>query len=879
MARPTRRRISPTLSGNSVNTFYDPQRDEALWQRKWDDEGIFRAGPPDSARKKYYVLEMFPYPSGGIHMGHVRNYAMGDAVARFKRAQGFNVLHPMGWDAFGMPAENAAIEKKTHPAKWTYANIDAMRAQLQKMGLSLEWERELATCNPSYYRHEQKMFLEFLERGLVYHKKSLVNWDPVDQTVLANEQVIDGCGWRSGASVEKRALKQWFFRITQMAEDLLVAIDELNQWPDKVRRMQRNWIGRSEGVRMRWNLGGGEKVDVFTTRADTIFGATFLALSPEHPLSAKLADDNEALGNFIEECRRGGMSEEEIERKEKIGFKTKLFANHPFREGVRLPVYIANFVLMGYGEGAIFGCPAHDQRDLDFARKYKLDVIPVVAPPDADVSVFEIKEDAYLGEGVICNSGFLDGMSIADAKEEVAKRLEAIQQGERVVRFRLRDWGVSRQRYWGCPIPMIHCDDCGAVPVPREQLPVLLPDDISFDAPGNPLERHLTWKHVTCPSCSKPATRETDTFDTFVDSSWYFARFCGAPDDSPTDRSAVDYWMPVDQYIGGVEHAILHLLYSRFFTRAMRQCGHINIDEPFANLFTQGMVCHETYMAPGGGYVAPNEIVWREGKAFLRAAPETQVHIGAAEKMSKSKRNTVDPNDIIQKYGADTARWFMLSDSPPERDVQWTEAGIQGAFRFLKRFHRLVAENTGKLAPVVGKQPEKFSEVAVKLRREAHACIKFVSDDLKGLRFNRALARIHELANHIGSFLNEGGDAQEGGGWALREAFEAMVRLSAPFVPHLCESCWQILGHKSLLAGESWLEADESLLEQSEATIVVQVNGRRRGELRVPRGALQEAVAAQARQIDAVVHALGNGTLERTIFVPDRLVNLVVRGG
>ncbi|MCY4030591.1 MAG: leucine--tRNA ligase [Hyphomicrobiales bacterium] len=867
------------MSDNPGNISYNPQRDEALWQRKWDDEGIFRAGPPDPARKKYYVLEMFPYPSGGIHMGHVRNYAMGDAVARFKRAQGFNVLHPMGWDAFGMPAENAAIEKKTHPAKWTYANIDNMRSQLQKMGLSLEWERELATCDPSYYRHEQEMFLEFLEKGLVYHKKSMVNWDPVDQTVLANEQVIDGCGWRSGAPVEKRALKQWFFRITQMAEDLLVAIDDLDQWPDKVRRMQRNWIGRSEGVRMRWNLEGGENVDVFTTRADTIFGATFLALSPEHPLSAKLAESDEALGGFIEECRRGGMSEEEIERKEKAGFKTKLSAHHPFREGVRLPVYVANFVLMGYGEGAIFGCPAHDQRDLDFARKYSLDVIPVVAPADANVETFEIKEEAYLGEGVMCNSGFLDGMSIENAKKEIAKRLEAIRQGEKVVRFRLRDWGVSRQRYWGCPIPMIHCDDCGAVPVPREQLPVLLPDDISFDAPGNPLERHPAWKHVACPSCSKPAVRETDTFDTFVDSSWYFARFCGAPDDSPTDRAGVDYWMPVDQYIGGVEHAILHLLYSRFFTRAMRQCGHINIDEPFANLFTQGMVCHETYKTPDGSWAAPNEITWREGKAFLRDAPETQVSIGPAEKMSKSKRNTVDPGDIIQKYGADTARWFMLSDSPPERDVQWTEAGIQGAFKFLKRFHRLVAENIDKLAPAGSKQPKKFSETAVKLRRETHACIKSVSDDLKGLRFNRAVARIHELANHISSFLSEDEDTQEGGGWALREAFEAMVRLSAPVVPHLCESCWQILGHESLLAGESWLEADASLLEQSETTIVVQVNGRRRGELRVPRGAQQESVTEQARQIDAVMHALGDGKLERTVFVPDRLVNLVVRGG
>ena len=865
------------LPKSLTNISYNPQRDEAVWQRKWNEAGIFRAGPPDPSRKKYYVLEMFPYPSGGIHMGHVRNYAMGDAVARFKRAQGFNVLHPMGWDAFGMPAENAAIEQKTHPAKWTHANIDAMRAQLQKMGLSLEWERELATCDPSYYQHEQEMFLEFLEQGLVYHKKSLVNWDPVDQTVLANEQVIDGCGWRSGAPVEKRALKQWFFRITQMAEELLVAIDKLNQWPDKVRRMQRNWIGRSEGVRMRWNLDNGDSVDIFTTRADTVFGATFLALSPEHPLSTKLARSDEALGRFIKECRRGGMSEEEIERKEKIGFETKLFARHPFRESMQLPVYVANFVLMGYGEGAIFGCPAHDQRDLDFARKYRLDVIPVVAPYDADVATFKIREDAYLGEGVICNSGFLNGMSITSAKEEITKRLESMQQGERVVRFRLRDWGVSRQRYWGCPIPMIHCDECGVVPVPREELPVLLPDDISFDTPGNPLGRHPTWKHTTCPSCSKPAIRETDTLDTFVDSSWYFARFCGAPNDSPTERDAVDYWMPVDQYIGGVEHAILHLLYSRFFTRAMRQHGHINIDEPFASLFTQGMVCHETYAAPDGSWVAPSEIVWRGGNAFLRDDPAMQVRIGAAEKMSKSKRNTVDPSDIIQKYGADTARWFMLSDSPPERDVQWTEAGIQGAFRFLKRFHRLVAENVDKIDPVGSKIPDGISDMASKLRRETHTCIGSVSGDLEGLRFNRAVARIHELANSIGVFLAEFSDAS-GGGWVLREALEAMVRLSAPIIPHLCESCWKILGHETLLAAESWIEADASLLEQSEVAIVVQVNGKRRGDLRVSRGAQKETIAAQAQQIDAVNHAVGNGRLERIVFVPDRLINLVVRG-
>ena len=865
---------------------YDPVRIDARWQEAWRKAGIFRAGAPDDPRRKYYVLEMFPYPSGGIHMGHVRNYAMGDAVARFKRAQGFNVLHPMGWDAFGMPAENAAMEQRTHPAQWTWRNIDIMRSQLRKMGLSLEWERELATCDPAYYRHEQEMFLEFLEQGLVYHKKSLVNWDPVDRTVLANEQVIDGCGWRSGAPVEKRALEQWFFRITAMAEDLLVSLDHLSRWPDKVRRMQRNWIGRSEGVRMGFTLQGdgvneSEKLDVFTTRPDTVFGATFLALSPEHSLSLRLGEKDAALAAFLEECLRGGMSEEEIERREKIGFRTPLHALHPFRAGVRLPVYVANFVLMGYGEGAIYGCPAHDQRDLDFAHKYGLDVIPVVAPPETDVASWHIGDEAYLGDGSMCNSDFLDGMSTQDAKKEVARRLEMHGAGERVVRFRLRDWGVSRQRYWGCPIPMVHCNGCGAVPVPRDRLPVLLPDDVSFDSPGNPLERHPAWKHVACPSCGKAALRETDTFDTFVDSSWYFARFCAAPEDSPTDRKAVDYWMPVDQYIGGVEHAILHLLYSRFFTRAMRRCGHVDVDEPFASLFTQGMVCHETYRAPDGSWVAPDELIWRGGKPCMRTAPEVEVVIGPAEKMSKSRRNTVDPETIIARYGADTARWFMLSDSPPERDVQWTEAGIAGAFRFLRRFHRLVADNVASLPPAgsaAAGGEEAFSDAAWQLRRGSHGTIAAVSDDLEKLRFNRALARIHELANAIAAFVADGGVAGAGGAWALREALEAMVRLSAPVAPHLGEDCWHLLGHETLLAATAWPQAEAVLLREESSLIVVQVNGRRRGEVRLPKGVDQDVAAASAQEIANVARAVGAGVLERVIWVPDRLVNLVVRG-
>lgn len=859
---------------------YDPASMDARWQEEWRRAGVFRSGPPDSRRRKYYVLEMFPYPSGGIHMGHVRNYAMGDAVARFKRAQGFHVLHPMGWDAFGLPAENAAKEKNTHPAEWTWGNIDKMRSQLRKMGLSLEWEREVATCAPDYYRHQQAMFLDFLEAGLVYHKKALVNWDPVEQTVLANEQVIDGKGWRSGAPVEKRAVEQWFFRITDMTEDLLVGLDELPAWPDKVRLMQRNWIGRSEGARIRFALQGGEEVHVFTTRADTLFGATFLAISPEHPLALKLSESDAGLAAFIAECRRGGMSEEEIERKEKVGYRLGVSAAHPLRDGVSLPVFVANFVLMGYGEGAIFGCPGHDQRDLDFARKYDLPVIAVVAPEGAGAD-FSIGETAYLGEGRICNSEFLDGMTIAEAKQAVVARLGETGAGEGVVRFRLRDWGVSRQRYWGCPIPMIDCKACGSVPVPRRQLPVLLPEDVKFDAPGNPLERHPTWSKVACPQCGGEARRETDTLDTFVDSSWYYARFCGAPKDAPTDRAAVDYWMPVDQYIGGIEHAILHLLYSRFFARAMRRCGHLSVDEPFASLFTQGMVCHETYAAPDGRSVAPDELIWREGKPFLRDAPEVAVTIGAAEKMSKSRRNVVDPESIIARFGADTARWFMLSDSPPERDVLWTEAGVAGAFRFLGRLYRLVADNSGSLPPPNTPAPalRDAPDAVWQLRRTTHGTIASVGDDLEKLRFNRALARIHELANAVATFVNGGDGGTAAGAWALREALESMVALAAPVAPHLGEECWNLLGQGGLLAEKSWPRAEESLLRQETALIVVQVNGRRRGALTLPKGVEQEVAVAEAQEIAAVSRAIGEAAVERVVWVPDRLVNLVARAG
>ena len=692
---------------------YNAREAERKWQKIWAAAGSFRTRN-DDPRPKYYVLEMFPYPSGRIHMGHVRNYAMGDVVARFMRARGYNVLHPMGWDAFGLPAENAAVQNKTQPATWTYANIATMRAQLQSMGLSLDWSREIATCDPAYYKHQQKMFLDFLAAGLVIRKKSKVNWDPVDETVLANEQVIDGRGWRSGALVEQRELTQWFLKISDFAEDLLDSLDRLDRWPEKVRLMQRNWIGKSEGLSIRFALQptpslDAREVEVYTTRPDTLFGAKFLALAPDHPLAQRAAERDPKLAAFIAECQRRGTSEEAIETAEKRGYDTGLRARHPFDADWLLPVYVANFVLMDYGTGAIFGCPAHDQRDLEFANAYRLGNTPVICPPGADPATFTITDTAYEGDGTLINSRFLDGLSTAAAKEEVARRLEAVRLGDqpqarRQTNFRLRDWGISRQRYWGCPIPIIHCPDCGVVPVPESDLPVVLPQDVSFDAPGNPLDRDPTFKHVACPRCGGPARRETDTMDTFVDSSWYFLRFTDPWNAAePTTESAVKRWMPVDQYIGGIEHAILHLLYSRFFTRAMQATGHADsLTEPFAGLFTQGMVVHETYLGEDGSHLFPSEVVIESGpegrRAFTRDG-HRPVEIGAIEKMSKSKRNTVDPDAIIETYGADTARWFMLSDSPPERDVIWTEEGVNAAGKFVQRVFRLVEDLAGLAAP------------------------------------------------------------------------------------------------------------------------------------------------------------------------------------
>jgi leucyl-tRNA synthetase len=851
----------------SIVARYNALESEKRWQAEWTARGTF-AAVNGSALPKCYVLEMFPYPSGRIHMGHVRNYTMGDVIARFKRAQGFNVLHPMGWDAFGLPAENAAREKGVHPREWTYANIAAMREQLKSMGLAIDWSREFATCDPEYYARQQKLFIDFFRMGLVYRAEADVNWDPVDNTVLANEQVIEGRGWRSGAIVERRKLSQWFFNITAFSDDLLQGLDTLERWPEKVRIMQRNWIGRSEGLRFSFALEGAPipKVEVFSTRADTLFGASFIALSPDHPLTEQLAASNPKLAAFVAECRKGGTAEEAIETAEKFGYDTGVKAVHPFDPGWKLPVYVANFVLMAYGTGAIFGCPAHDQRDLDFARKYKLPVLPVVIPEDADAKTFKVGNEAYVGPGRLANSRFLDGLDVKSAQTEVAARLEGNGTGKRTVHYRLRDWLVSRQRYWGCPIPIIHCDMCGMVPVREKDLPLKLPDDVRFDVPGNPLDHHPTWKHAKCPVCGMKARRETDTFDTFVDSSWYFVRFTDAHAETPVNEAAARYWLPVDQYIGGVEHAVLHLLYSRFFTRAMHKAKHLALDEPFAGLFTQGMVCHETYKDADGNWVLPEDVEKRDGQTVLKGT-NAPVIIGSSEKMSKSKKNVIAPETIIEAFGADTIRWFMLSDTPPERDIEWTQEGAEGCWRFVQRIHRLVTEADG-LPPPESKIPEGIDGTALELRRATHRAIAAVTEDINALRFNRAVAAVYTLSNAIGA-------AGAVDGAVKREALEALVLLCGPMMPHLAETCWQALGHKTLVAEAHWPAADKRLVVSDTIKIGVQVNGKLRGEIEIPREAQEDAVKKMALGLDSVSRALDGKEPRRVIVVPGRIVNVV----
>lgn len=840
---------------------------DAAWQKVWDDARTF-AARDDSPKPRSYVLEMFPYPSGRIHMGHVRNYTMGDVLARYRRMTGMEVLHPMGWDAFGMPAENAAMEKGVHPGGWTRDNIATMKAQLKRLGFALDWTRELATCEPDYYGHEQALFLDLFAHGLVYRKESSVNWDPVDMTVLANEQVIDGRGWRSGALVERRKLSQWFLKITDFADELLEGLGSLEHWPDKVKLMQENWIGRSQGLQFRFALSDGGAVEVFTTRPDTIFGASFVAVAADHPIAQVLAERNPAAADFIALCKRGGTTAAELETQEKLGFDTGLTAAHPFDPTIQLPVYIANFVLMDYGTGAVFGVPAHDQRDMDFARKYHLPVRRVVSDGEETDPVF-VGDSAYTGPGTLVNSHFLDGMDIEEAKRAVIQRAEGEGWGTGSTVFRLRDWGVSRQRYWGTPIPIIHCDACGAVPVPKDQLPVILPEDVTFDIPGNPLDRHPTWKHVACPSCGAAARRETDTLDTFVDSSWYFIRFASQPKDKPFDRAVAEQWLPVAQYIGGVEHAILHLLYARFWTRALRHIGMLDIAEPFAGLFTQGMVTHETYSRQitelgSDGVDSITKSRWlsldeieKHGDGYIERLTGETVTVGRVEKMSKSKKNTVDPTGIVDQYGADATRWFMLSDSPPERDLPWSESGIEGSWRFIQRLWRLFDGERSGL---------EIGTDNIALERKLHQTIAGIAIDIEALAFNKAVAKLYELVNAI-----ERAEAS-----ASRDtAIDTLMRLIAPMAPHLAEEAWSAAGKPGLIADAPWPTVDAALLIEDEVTVAVQINGKLRDTLVLAKGLAREEIEAAALSSEKIVRILDGKPPRKVIVVPDRLVNIV----
>ena len=899
---------------------YNPRETEQKWQELWNSKKSFEAKEPSavavaptagpvvrsteasqqqgaeqSRQKKYFVLSMFPYPSGRIHMGHVRNYTLGDVVARLRRAQGFNVLHPMGWDAFGLPAENAARERGISPKQWTYDNIATMRGELKRIGLSIDWSRELATCDTTYYKHQQKLFLDFYKKGLAYRRKSFVNWDPIDETVLANEQVIDGRGWRSGALVEKRELSQWFFKITAYADDLLQSLTSLDRWPEKVRLMQENWIGKSEGAKINFRIVSGavavaplgaeqsHSIKVFTTRPDTLFGASFIAISAGHPMAKERAKSNPALDAFIIECNKIGNTAAAIETAEKQGFDTGLTVAHPFIAGKTLPVYVANFVLMDYGTGAIFGCPAHDQRDYEFATKYGLEIIQVVQ--ERNEATKERSDDTlsalrpcgpsplpYTGDGMLINSEFLNGLDVTAAKKTAIEKLKAMGIGQGVTQFRLRDWGVSRQRYWGCPIPIIHCTACGVVPVPESQLPIVLPEDADFTKGGNPLDHHPTWKHVNCPSCNAPAMRETDTCDTFVDSSWYYARFCSPHNaDEPVTKSATDYWLPVDQYVGGVEHAILHLLYSRFFTRAMNETGHVSLKEPFAGLFTQGMICHESYKDEHGKWLYPEEMQKQPDGTAINVKTGKPVTVGRVEVMSKSKKNVVDPGRIIDAYGADTARLFMLSDSPPERDLEWTESGVDGAWRYVQRLWRLVDEEpfASLLSTTPSVHPGEGRDPAI--RKVIHKTIAEVTDHLQRFAFNSAVAAVRKLTNTLEEYAAD----KNANGATFREGIEAITRLISPMLPHIASEMWEKLGHQTMLVDEAWPIADPALLIDNVVTIAVQVNGKLRATIELPRDCAKDQAEKIALSQEAVQRALNGATPKKVIIVPNKIVNVV----
>jgi len=844
---------------------YNIRETEEKWRKTWEDKNVFSV-TEDSSKPKYYVLEMFPYPSGRIHMGHVRNYSLGDVVARYRTAKGFNVLHPMGWDAFGLPAENAAIERGAHPKDWTVENINAMRVQMKQMGLSLDWGREVTTCSPDYYKHEQKMFLDFLKKGLAYRREMMVNWDPVDNTVLANEQVIDGKGWRTGAPVERRKLNQWSLKITAYAEELIDAIKTLDRWPEKVRIMQDNWIGKSQGLRFTFDIvDRPEKLDVFTTRPDTLFGASFAAMAADHPLAKILCEGKNGFEDFIKQCQSQGTSEVAIEQGEKFGFDTGYFVENPFIAGKKLPLYLANFVLLDYGTGAIFGCPAHDQRDFEFANKYNLEIKQVVAPADG-----KQVELPFSDAGIAINSDFLNGMTIDTAKAAAIAKMENLGRGTGVTNYRLRDWGVSRQRYWGCPIPVVYrVSDGACIPVPESQLPVELPYDVTFDKPGNPLDHHPTWKYTTCPETGEPAIRETDTFDTFFESSWYFARYTD-PNNTKIGfaKEKASYWLPVDQYIGGVEHAVLHLLYSRFFTRALSECGYMNTPEPFSGLYTQGMINHLTFKDKAGKWVTPKDVMRDEqGNWVMVAGNHDPVTAGRVEKMSKSKKNTIDPQDILDTYGADSARLFILSDSPPDRDLEWSEAGLEGAWRFINRLFRMVTDNKEILLKIAVGAP---SDAAQKLQQKTHQTLFKVGEDIEAFHMNKAVARLRELTNMIEGFKPETGDYG-----VYREAVEYALRGLNPMIPHITEELWAELGNTSLLVQTPWPSINHAFLVEDSVVVAIQINGKLKSTITMPINMSQADTEKMAMNDAGVQRALEGKTIRKVIVVPNKIVNVV----
>lgn len=847
-------------------TAYPFKEFEQKWQKAWADAKAFEV-QDDSTKPKSYILEMFPYPSGRVHMGHVRNYAIGDAIARYKRAQGYAVLHPIGWDAFGLPAENAAAEHQIDPAVWTVENIKSMKQQLQSLGFALDWTREVTTCQPDYYAHEQKMFLDFWRKGLAYRKEIWVNWDPIEGSVLANEQVINGRGWRSGAIVEKRKLTQWSLQITRYAQELLDDLATLEEgWPEKVIRMQENWIGRSEGALVRFSVADrkDEVIDVFTTRPETLFGAAFCAISPAHPLTETLLQTNSALAEFVMMCQRTPTTEEALSTEEKKGFDTGLRVHHPFIGGHTLPVYVANFVLMDYGTGAVFGCPAHDERDFEFATKYKLPLTIVVQPEGENLP--SPLAAAYTGPGTLTQSGFLDGLSVEAARMRAIEEIERRQIGERRITYRLRDWCISRQRYWGCPIPVIYCESCGPVPVPDKDLPVTLPKDVVFGQGGNPLANHPTWKHVDCPHCGKAAVRETDTFDTFVESSWYFLRYCNPFASTPVDKEACQKWMPVDWYIGGVEHAVLHLLYARFFTKALRDCGYIDLGEPFENLLTQGMVCHQTFQGQDGRWLYPQEVEKNTKGQYVTVKDGAPVTVGRSEKMSKSKKNVVDPQSIINTYGTDSARLFVLSDTPPERDFDWSDEGLEGAWRYINRVWRLGLQ-TIDLEDRSG-EPEP----TVSLRKNTHQSIRKFQQAYERNAFNKAIAFLRELTNTLEKAIENGAVSRA----AMIEGLEVLIQGLSPIIPHLTSELWSRLGHSVSLVDAPWPVPDPALALIEEVIIAVQVNGKMRGSFQAPIDAEKSLLEQEALTLPGVVRDMAGQSARRIITIPNRIVNIVV---